>query len=183
MAFVPDANGETNPVPAATVHFGSRSNEFFVGFLFTSNDEVRFPGRARGSGGFRVARANQPDFSIRSSGHFWKNLYLGVQIGGKRQSESAAQVASTPLVAYLVVSAKPDTIAPSDTAMITVTARDAQHRILSGQAISVTSDNPDVVAVGSDWVARAGPNPGEATITARSGSITGTTKVIVKKRS
>jgi hypothetical protein len=184
MAFLPDAAGKTSPFPAGTIHIGNRSNEFFFGFLFTSNDEVRFPAPLNSSGGFRVRRESPPTFAISSSGHFYKNFYVGIQLNGQRQSEAQAQEAAGETAVSIDVLPVDPTITVGDSVQLTIDVYDTNHRVIRGLSVVVSSSDPAIAAVGTDWKVRAGSKAGVATITARSrgGTVVGTTRVTVRDK-
>jgi hypothetical protein len=171
----------TTPIPAGTLHLGNRLNEFFLGFLFTSNDEVVFPGPVSpATGGFRVRRDAPPNFSVTSSGHFWKNFYLGVQINGRRQGESDAQNAAGTPVASIQV--EPDTtINQGDSVALRIVLRDAQHAELKGRQVSISSSNTNIAIVTDSWMLHTELDTGTVVITARNGRAAGSTTIVVKK--
>jgi hypothetical protein len=77
MVFTPQAEG-TRLLPALTFHAGTRDKQLFVGLLFGSTDEVRFPG---GASTVRVADGVAPSF-IEPNRRHKPNLFFGIVIDG-----------------------------------------------------------------------------------------------------
>jgi len=77
MVFTPQTEG-TRLLPALTFHAGTQDKQLFVGLLFGSTDEVRFPG---GASTVRVAEGLAPSF-IEPNRRHKPNLFFGVVIDG-----------------------------------------------------------------------------------------------------
>jgi len=77
MAFIPSGGG-TRPLPAFTVHLGTRTTQVFGGFVLGSADDIKFPNNAEK---ITVPSDNIPDFVAKDSGS-GPNFYFGVVLGG-----------------------------------------------------------------------------------------------------
>ncbi len=80
--------------------------------------------------------------------------------------------------ASIVVAPTPATVAAGDTIHLTATVRDAGGRLIKNPSLNWTSSDPAIATVVSGGVV-AGASPGDVTITAASGTASGTAEVTV----
>ena len=102
----------------------------------------------------------------------------GITAASEGRSGTATVTVVVPPVASVTVSLASSTIAAGSTTQATVTTRDASGQVLTGRAVSWSSDNTQVATVSSAGVV-TGVNAGSANITATSEGRSGTATVTV----
>jgi hypothetical protein len=91
MVTITRPNGDIGIWPAVTVHLGGKSNQVFLGYMFSQSDRVLFP---NGQDRFRLPRTNPlPSFvqpNVSAFGAFIVGLTVGgLRITGKKEATAS----------------------------------------------------------------------------------------------
>jgi Big-like domain-containing protein len=182
VVFVPASDGTTSPFPATTLHVGTRQTEVFFGIVWSPTDEVRFPNGQDTITVHRTASSPAPSFVLPNV-HRARNLYMGIQINGFRQSQTSAQQASNATNVYAVNFTVPskalDSLELGATLPTKVELTDASNHQVYTRIVFTSTDTTIATVDGNSGLITTKKPGGPVTIAATADGKSGSIKIVV----